>query len=133
MTGTRRDTSGARTPEELETLFEDALVLRDHQAVAELFEDGAVLSAGNERPGRGGKEIARLALATWEGDRTYVADPRRVMQVRDLALIVVEQGINVARRDRDGGWRYVIVLRSVEDGERKRQSAWRGNQRKRRT
>jgi hypothetical protein len=133
VTGTRRDAPGARTPEELETLFEDALVLRDHQAVAELFEDGAVLSAGNERPGRGGKEIARLALATWEGDRTYVADPRRVMQVRDLALIVVEQGINVARRDRDGGWRYVIVLRSVEDGERKRQSAWRGNQRKRRT
>ena len=121
VTGTREDTDGARTPEELETLFEDALVLRDRQAVAELFEEGAVLIAGDERPGRGGEEIARLALATWEGYRTYVADPRRVTQVRDLALIVVEQGINVARLGRDGAWRYAIVLRSVEDGERKRQ------------
>ena len=112
---------GARTPEELETPFEDALVIRDRQAVAELFEEGAVLIAGDERPGRGGEAIARLALATWEGEHTYVADPRRVMQARDLALIVVEQGINVARRGRDGAWRYAIVLRSVEDGERKRQ------------
>ena len=34
---------GARTPEELETLLEDAFVVRDGEALIELFEDGAVL------------------------------------------------------------------------------------------
>jgi hypothetical protein len=108
--------AGARTPEELETLFEDTLVLRDRQALAELFEDGAVLVASDERSARGGEEIARLALATWIGDHTYVADLRRVVQARDIALIVAERGINVARRGSDGSWRYAIVRQSVDDG-----------------
>jgi hypothetical protein len=107
---------GARSPEELETLFEDALMVRDRQVLAELFERGAVLVAGDDRPARGGEEIARLALATWAEDHTYVADPRRVLQARDIALIVAERGINVVRRDRDGAWRFAIVLQSVDDG-----------------
>ena len=36
---------GARTPEELETLFEDAFVVRDRDAIAELFEDGGLLDS----------------------------------------------------------------------------------------
>ena len=112
--------TGARTPEELETLFEDALMMRDGQALAELFEAGAVLVAGNERQGRGGEEIARLALATWEGDRTYIADPRRVVQAGDIALIVAEQGLNVVRRGRDGAWRCAIVRLPVDDGTERR-------------
>jgi hypothetical protein len=102
----------ARTPEELETLFEDSLLLRDRQVLAELFEDGAVLVVGEERPVRG-EEIAPLALAMWDGEQTYVADPKRVLQARDLALIVSERGINVVRRGRDGFWRYAIVHQSV--------------------
>ncbi len=108
--------AGARTPEELETLLEDALVLRDGETLATLFETGAVLVAGEERPARGGETIARLALATWAGDRTYVADPRQVTQARDLALILADGAINVARRDDDGAWRYAIVLLAVDDG-----------------
>jgi hypothetical protein len=112
----------AWSPEELETLLEDALLVRDRQALAELFEEGAVLVGRDERAARGGEEIARLALATCDGDRTYVADPRCVMQARDLALIIAEQGINVVRRGRDGAWRYAIVRLSAEDGiERKKQ------------
>jgi hypothetical protein len=107
--------TGARTPEELETLFEDALVMRDREALAELFEVGAVLLAGDGPPARGGKEIAGLSLAMWDGDRAYVADPQYVIQVRDIALIVAEQGINVVRRGGDGAWRYVIVCLSIED------------------
>jgi ubiquinone/menaquinone biosynthesis C-methylase UbiE len=103
---------GARTPEELESLLEDALVLRDGEALAGLFEAGAVLVAGGQRPARGGAAIARLALATWAGDRTYVADPRRVLQARDLALIVAEGAINVARRGGDGAWRYAMSFLS---------------------
>jgi hypothetical protein len=105
--------AGARTPEELETLFEDTLVLRDPQALAELFEHGAVLDVGDERSARGGEAIARLALVTWEGDHTYIADPQLVMQARDIALIVSKWGINVMRRSSDGTWRYAIVRWSV--------------------
>jgi hypothetical protein len=108
--------TGARTPEELEMLFEDALVLRDHQALAELFEDGAVLAVGDERPAHGGEDIVRLALATWEGGQTYVADPQCVIQARDIALIVSERGINVVRRGSNGTWRYAIVCQSIDNG-----------------
>ena len=111
---------GARTPEELETLFEDTLVIRDREALLDLFEAGAVLVVGDDRPARGGEAIARLALAVWDGDRTYVADPRRVMQARDVALVIAESGVNVARRRRDGTWRYAVVLVSVEDGSERR-------------
>src|SRR2546423_5674333 len=96
---------GARTPEELETLFEDAFVVRDREALAELFEDGAVLLAdGAVSEARGGDEIARSAPALWEGDRTYVAAPSRVVQARDTALVVGPGGLNVVRRGRDGAW-----------------------------
>jgi hypothetical protein len=115
---------GARTPEELETLFEDALVVRDRQMLAELFEEGAVFVAGQARPARGGEEIATVALATWSGNHAFVADPRRVMQVRDIALILVKGGVNVVCRGRDGAWRYAIVVKSLADvaaGERRAQ------------
>ncbi len=105
----------ARTPEELETLFEDALILRDRQALAELFAEGAVLVAGDDRPARGGEEIGRLALAIWEGDYPYVAEPLRVMQARDIALLLTERGVNVARRGPNGAWQYAIVLLSVDE------------------
>jgi hypothetical protein len=108
--------SGARTPEELEMLFEDAFVIRDREALAELFEDGAVLVADDgPREARGGLEIARFATALWERDRTYVAEPRRVLQARDTGLVLAERGINVARRGHDGVWRYAISLLSLDD------------------
>src|ERR687897_2970498 len=57
--------SGAQTPEELETLLEDAFVVRDRQALAALFEDGAVLGAGGLEA-RGGEAITGLAGELWE-------------------------------------------------------------------
>jgi hypothetical protein len=103
---------GARTPEELEMLLEDAFVIRDREALAELFEDSAVLGDG-PREARGGDEIARLAGDMWQSDRTYLAELRRVVQARDTGLIVAERGINVVRRGGDGGWRYAIALLST--------------------
>jgi hypothetical protein len=103
---------GASTPEELETLLEDALLMRDREAVLGLFEDGAVLDAGGLPEARGAAQIATLASALWE--RTFVADPRRVLQARDTALVVGERGINVARRGADGAWRYAISLLSPD-------------------
>jgi hypothetical protein len=99
----------ARTPEELETLFEDTLILRDPQALARLFEDGAVLVVDDERSAYGAEDIARLALATWVGDHTYVANPLRVIQARDIVLVVSARDISVMRQGSDGIWRYTIV------------------------
>jgi hypothetical protein len=105
---------GARTPEELETLFEDAFVIRDRAALAGLFEDGAVLGDGS-REARGGDEIVLLVSDIWESERTYLAEPRRIVQARDTGLIVATSGINVVRRGPDGGWRYAIALLSRDD------------------
>ncbi len=102
---------GARTPEELETLFEDAFVVRDRAAIAELFEDGAVLVRGDAPiAARGGAQIARVATQMWDRDLTYLADTQRVLQARDTALVIAQHGTNVVRRGADGTWRYAISL-----------------------
>jgi len=106
---------GARTPEELETLLEDAFVTRDRRMLAGLFEGQSVVVAGGEGPVRGGDAVARL-VAAWEGGGTYIADPLRVVQARDLALIVGARSVNVARRGGDGSWRYAIALPFAGDG-----------------
>jgi hypothetical protein len=105
--------TGARTPEELEALFEDAFVTRDVKALAEMFAAGGVLTlrAGTDAA-RGTTEIGRLAAALWEADLTYVAEPRRVVQARDIALILADNAINVVRRRSDGAWAYAIALLS---------------------
>ncbi|MDQ4072401.1 MAG: hypothetical protein M3088_05945 [Actinomycetota bacterium] len=105
--------TGASTPEELESLLEDAFVTRDADAVGEMFEEGAVLLAGRGgREARGAREIERLARTLLEADRTYVAEPHRVVQARDTALVLGGAGLNVVRRRRDGDWRYAIALLS---------------------
>jgi hypothetical protein len=43
-------TVGGQTPKELETLLEDALLMRDAAALAPLFEDASVLVVGHRPP-----------------------------------------------------------------------------------
>ncbi|MBA2776665.1 MAG: hypothetical protein H0U31_08050 [Chloroflexia bacterium] len=105
----------ARTPEELETLFEDALMMRDRAALTELFDEDAVLVTSGRGSAHGSGEVARLALATWRGDQPFVADPHSVSQALDVALVVAAGSINVARRDRKGAWRYVIVHQAIDE------------------
>jgi hypothetical protein len=105
---------GARSPEELEMLLEDAFVVRDGEALVELFENRAVLVTGDRKEARGEDEIARFASALWDRDRTYIADPGQVLQAGDTALVVAARGINVARRGRDGAWRYAIALLALD-------------------
>jgi hypothetical protein len=108
-------TEGARTPEELEALLEDAFVLRDAAALARLFEARALLVAGDHAgEARGNGEIALSAPALWAHDYTYVADPCRVVQANDIALVLATQGTNVVRRGADGDWRYAISLLSID-------------------
>lgn len=105
----------ARTPEELDALLEDAFVLRDAGAFASLFEARALLVAGDGAGAvRGSKEIALLAAVLWSGDFTYLADPRRVVQAHDLALVLATHGTSVVRRGPDGTWRYAISLLAID-------------------
>lgn len=78
-------TEGAHTPEELE----DALVPRT-------------------------TEIAQSASALWARDLAYVADPRRVIQAHDLALVLATHATSVVRHGDHGAWRHAIALLSID-------------------
>ena len=107
----------ARTPEELEALLEDAFVLRDREAVLQLFDPAAVLITADGAPDiRGGEQIARVASLLWGHNRTYLADPRCVVQTRGTALVLSQQAINVLRRNSDGTWRFVICCLNLRTG-----------------
>jgi ketosteroid isomerase-like protein len=114
-------TQGANTPEELEALFEDAFVVRDRIAAAGLFEDSSLLACtAMARPARGRASIAELVERLWESDRTYVAEPRQVLQAGDMALVIGSHVISVARRG-PGGWRYAVALLGGYDDATERQ------------
>ncbi|HEV2057988.1 MAG TPA: hypothetical protein VGR11_01445 [Solirubrobacteraceae bacterium] len=105
----------ARTPEELDALLEDAFVLHDSRALASLFEARALLVAGDGAGElRSSEEIALLAPVLWSGDFTYLADPRRVVQAHDIALVLATHGTSVVRRGPDGAWRYAISLLVID-------------------
>ncbi|MBA2643930.1 MAG: nuclear transport factor 2 family protein [Solirubrobacterales bacterium] len=102
--------AGARTPEELDTLLEDAFLLRDRAGFDALFTDGAVLKEAGGLEARGADAIGRALAQLWARDCTYVARSRRVLQTRDTALVVADAGIHVLRRGGDGTWRAAISL-----------------------
>jgi hypothetical protein len=63
---------------------------------------------------RGGDAIGRAVAALWAAGCTYVGETRRVLQVRDVALVVGNDGVHVLRRATDGGWRVAISLLDVD-------------------
>lgn len=101
--------STARTPEELESMLEDAFVLHDHEALGHLFEPHAVLHPGCRGPAHGRDEISRLVADLWDRQHRYVADPRTILQARATALVISQPAVNVLRRTPDGTWRYTII------------------------
>lgn len=99
-------------------LLEDAFVLRDPRALMSLFEaEARIVADGAEGEVRGSGEIAVLATGLWARDITYVARPSRVVQARDIALVLATQGTSVVRRGRDGGWRYLISVLDIDRQE----------------
>ena len=102
--------AGAQSPEELDSLLEDAFVIRDEQALAELFAPGAVVAVTGELREVRGDRIAPAIRAWWAGDLGYVAEPRRVLQADDIALIVADGAISVMHRAADRRWHYAIAL-----------------------
>jgi ketosteroid isomerase-like protein len=106
---------GPRTPEELETLLEDAHVLRDAAAVARLYEEDAVVADHGGVHARGPDEIARATADGWERDGTFVAALRHVVQARATALVIGARRVSVAHRGPDGAWRYAIALVELDE------------------
>ena len=116
----QRRAARPRTPEELSTQLEDALIVRDLGGLAELFDEHAVLSpCDSHLEVRGSDEIAAFAAAHRAADRSYLARIRRVVQAGATAAMVVDlsgehgRGVDVLRRGSDGVWRYVISLLQV--------------------
>ena len=91
-------------------LLEDAAVMRDRDGLAALFEEGAVLIAGDGAAQARGEDVACAVEAMWEHGAIPVADPRRVLQAGDTASVLGPGGISVARRGADRRWRYAISL-----------------------
>lgn len=94
----------AASPEELETLLEDALLLHDDVAVADLFEERGVLVSGFGYVS-GRSHAAELLLK-----HDYVASVRSVTVVRDVAVVVGEHTVNVACRGPDRSRRLAAAI-----------------------
>ena len=126
----QRQATAARTPEELTMQFEDAFMLRDTAALAELFDERAVLVPRAAREDvRGCEEITRFTAALWTAGRSYLAEVRRVVQAGAIAAVVLDwslsdggaadgnsgrgRRVDVLQRRSDGSWRYVISLFDV--------------------
>lgn len=111
----------ARSPEELETMLEDAFVVHDGDALAQLFEPDAVVHTPI-REARGREQIDLLIHGLWRRQVTYLADPVAILQEWGIALIVSDLSTNVARRDPNGNWRYTIVFLTPDYQPRARHS-----------
>ena len=92
----------ASSPEELETLLEDAVLMGDQTAVAGLFHQGGLLIAGlrSAGPERALDELARLE---------YVAGTTGTVW-NDVAVFVGADTVNVSLRASDGAWRLIAAV-----------------------
>lgn len=103
---------GAASPEELELLLEDAILLGDGEAIDNLFTSGGTLAAGGLLPVGRGREMLDVLLSWNERGPRYLGSSTRIIQARRTALIVGHDAISVARRAHDGSWRFAIFSNS---------------------
>lgn len=79
-------------------------------ALAELFEEWAVLAAGcSLLEVRGSRETAEALAGIHDEARPYITGPRRVTQIRSRALMVTDRGVNAVHRGENGAWRYEVL------------------------
>jgi ketosteroid isomerase-like protein len=107
---------GAKQPGELTTMFEKAITAGDIDAVMALYEAGAASpdEAGTVRKGVDEIRTAFVPFAAMKPD--LKCDPRKVVEAGDIALIhnywtmagASGHAVEVARRQADGSWLYVI-------------------------
>ena len=105
---------GARSPEELDELLEDAFVMRGADECRTLFREGALVGEANGLLDRCGEPAARALPALWRRNCTYVAGTSAVLRTRNTALVVADAGTHVVVRGRDGTWRAAISLLDLQ-------------------
>ena len=110
--------ANAFSPNELETLLEDAVLLGDGPAAAELFEPGGVLIPGPRSPQARGRAAIAAYVHAASGRPGYLAGSPLTAHSRDIALLAGPAAINVARRRTDGSWLFVISLHGWTAGNR---------------
>jgi len=93
----------ASSPEELETLLEDAVLMGDETSVADLFAAGGVIVTGRRisDPDHALTELVKVG---------YVATPRTVSVKRNVAVVVGDDAVNVSFRGHDGSWRLLVAV-----------------------
>lgn len=97
-------------------MLEDAFVTGDSESMLALFDPAAVLVAGCAAPEvRGNGQIARHASALSDRGFVYLADPQRLLQARDVALVIAQRAVNVMCRGADRRWRYVVSLLNTDN------------------
>jgi ketosteroid isomerase-like protein len=119
----------AEKPEDLHTLFAEALNARDVEALAALYSSDACLSPRKQDAAQGLSAIRKLLASYCEMKATMEICTRKQITVGDTALIMSDwhmtgtaadgraidargTSVEVARRDTDGAWRYLIDLPS---------------------
>ena len=102
-------------------MLEDAFVVRDPGALLELFEPNALLAAEGLLDARGSGEIERFAGTLWGRNHLLVAQPGRVLQTGNTALVLAGQATSVVTRGADGAWRYAISILDVNES-----TQWKG-------
>ena len=97
-------TALARTPDDLDTLLEDASVLGDPASFRALYDENALLVDPWGREARGADEITHAFRTLRSRDGAYVACSSRVVRNGDSALVVAAGGTHVlgARRIASG-------------------------------
>lgn len=98
------------TPEELETLLEDAFLQHDVRAIAELFDTEGVLLTGSA--------VRHTASVLCGRQYSYLADNRLICRAGDTAVLLGADSVSVARRGPDGYWRYLFChLDNISQGD----------------
>lgn len=112
----------AAEPEDLERLFVERVNAGDVDGLVALFEPDAVVAAGQGDVATGSEEIRRvLARLVAAGTQLTLGQQRPVLRAGDVALTstrLADGGVTaeVARRQPDGTWRWVIDRWNVLDG-----------------
>ena len=117
----------AERPEDLHTLFAEALNSRNLEALTALYSDDCFFMAQRGVPTRGAGAIREAFVQYLAMNPSIRLTTRQVVQVLDTALLVGDwqfhgtsgdgaevstagTSIEVVRREPDGSWRYLIDL-----------------------
>lgn len=115
----RKATEGAAEPEDLDRLFLERASAGDVDGVVALYEPDAVLALGAGRLAVGTEAIRRFYTELLASPPRFTGVIRPAIRNGDLALTSTTRAgnatVEVARRQPDGTWRWMIDQPNVLD------------------